>query len=163
MRSFKVHVVPASPTSSPATALLSLSDSLPQPHTSPIQRYQQLCKSTRVSHFRPSHMLFPPAGMSARVTPTCVSAFHLLWEAFLVPLSSCPAHPTSHQQAGSSPLSSLGSPAPSVPAHITPNQMFDFYSLLYLELSKGRDSFSYHKSQGPPQSPTISEEFSDSR
>lgn len=83
----------------PVTPLLSLPDLSPTLRFTHMEFSAALRMYHGPSHFRPHScsLLFPLPRMFARVTPTCVLAFHLLQEAFLVLFSSFPFHPTSHQ------------------------------------------------------------------
>ena len=98
MRSFQICLmVPASPTSSLSFPYTSCQTPFHNPTLYP---NEILITSESIPesliHFWPSHMLFPPPRIPARVPPTWVLAFNLLQEAFLVLFPYCPLHPTSH-------------------------------------------------------------------
>lgn len=132
MRSFQIClVVPASPTSS-----LSLPyPSCQTPFHNPTLYPNEILSTSKsilgsLTHFWPSHMLFPPPWMPARVPPTWVSAFNLLQEAFLVISSSCPLHSISHRHRQTAILLLVALLHASVLAHGTLNHSCFVFCLL---------------------------------
>lgn len=83
----------------PVTLFLSLPDPSPALHFT----HTEFSAALRTYHgpstsgLHTCSLLSRLPRMFARVTPTCVSAFHLLQEDFLVLFSSFPFHPTGHQ------------------------------------------------------------------
>lgn len=93
---------PELPTSACLSHLIPVTPFLSLPHPSPVLHFTHMEFSAALrtyhgpstSDLHTCSLLSPLPRMFARITPTCVSAFHLLQEAFLVLFSSFPFHPT---------------------------------------------------------------------
>lgn len=79
----------------------------PSPCQAPSDKPTRSANTPGGSHFRPPCMFSPHPGSSARRTPTCLSALHLLQEAFPVLFPCCSTQPTAHQPRQAALLPSL--------------------------------------------------------